>query len=97
MRDTRTNEKIEPVEGKMSSIEKMVASKMLNYRYQPKTGLGPRADSIVEPIQLKHQRGTTGLRYEPIFRRACSEGFGVTVFVPAQVPVLGQTIDEYVI
>ncbi|KAM3360677.1 hypothetical protein P3S68_015531 [Capsicum galapagoense] len=94
MQATRTDEKIEPVEEKMSSIEKMVASEMLNYRYQPKIGLGPRADGIVEPIQLKHQRGTTGLGYEPIFGRACSEGFGVTIFVPAQVPVLGQTIDE---
>ncbi|KAF3673106.1 hypothetical protein FXO37_07157 [Capsicum annuum] len=80
----------------MMSAENMVASKMLKHKYQPKTGLGPRADGIVEPIQLKHQRGTTGLGYEPIVGRACSKGFGVTIFVPAQVPVSGQIVDEYI-
>ncbi|PHU02993.1 hypothetical protein BC332_28244 [Capsicum chinense] len=74
--------------------KKMVESEILKYGYQPKMGLGLRADGIVEPIQLKHQKGTTGLRYGPISRGAYSEGFGVTVFMPAQVPVSEQTIDE---
>ncbi|KAK4709847.1 hypothetical protein R3W88_004360 [Solanum pinnatisectum] len=29
---------------------KMVASKMLKYGYQPKSGLGPKSNGIVEPI-----------------------------------------------
>ncbi|KAM3361799.1 hypothetical protein P3S68_016653 [Capsicum galapagoense] len=76
-----------PTEAKMSNAEKMVASEMLKYGYQPKTRLEPRADGIVEPIQLKQQKGTTGLGYEPISGVACSKGFGMTIFVPAQVLV----------
>ncbi|KAM3382028.1 hypothetical protein P3S68_007601 [Capsicum galapagoense] len=49
---------------------------------------------MVEPIQLKHQRGTRGLGYEPISGGACSEGFGMKVFVPTQVPISGKTVDE---
>ncbi|KAM3323717.1 hypothetical protein P3S67_004868 [Capsicum chacoense] len=81
----------------MSSAEKIVALEMLKYGYQPKTGLGSRDDGIVEPIQLKYQRGSTGLGYEPISRGAYSEGFRVTVFVPDQVPISGQTVDEDII
>ncbi|KAF3635394.1 hypothetical protein FXO38_24647 [Capsicum annuum] len=81
----------------MSSAEKIVALEMLKYGYHPKTGLGPRDDGIVEPIQMKHQRGSTGLGYEPISGGAYSEGFGVTVFVLAQVPISGQTVDEDII
>ncbi|PHT36176.1 hypothetical protein CQW23_23876 [Capsicum baccatum] len=61
----------------MMKAAKMVTSEMLKYGYQPKIGLGPRADGILWPIQLKHQRGTIGLGYEPISGGACSEGFGV--------------------
>ncbi|KAM3398555.1 hypothetical protein P3S68_002071 [Capsicum galapagoense] len=93
----KINEKVMPVEAKMSNAEKMVASKLLKYGYQPKTGLGPRAVGIVDPIQLKQQKGTTGLGYEPISGVACREGFRMTVFVPAQVPVSDQTVDEYII
>ncbi|PHU02994.1 hypothetical protein BC332_28245 [Capsicum chinense] len=75
----------------VSIPKKMVESEILKYGYQPKTGLGLRADGIVEPIQLKHQKGTT---YGPISRGAYSKGFGVTVLMPAQVPVSEQTIDE---
>ncbi|KAM3359548.1 hypothetical protein P3S68_019259 [Capsicum galapagoense] len=67
---------------------------MLKYGYHPKTGLGPRADGIVEPIQLKQQKGTTGLRYKPISRVACNKGFGMNIFVPSQVLVSEQTDDE---
>ncbi|PHU17842.1 hypothetical protein BC332_13537 [Capsicum chinense] len=42
-------------------------------RVKPKTGLGPKADGIVEPIQLKQHKGTTGLGYEPISRAAYKE------------------------
>ncbi|PHU23060.1 hypothetical protein BC332_08167 [Capsicum chinense] len=66
-------------------------------RYQPKTGLGSRADGMVEPIHLKHQRGTRGLGYELISREACSERFRIKVFVPTQVTISGQTIDEDII
>ncbi|KAG5590476.1 hypothetical protein H5410_040990 [Solanum commersonii] len=33
----------------------MVSSEMLKYEYQPKSGLGPKSNGIVEPIQLKQQ------------------------------------------
>ncbi|KAM3323534.1 hypothetical protein P3S67_004685 [Capsicum chacoense] len=87
MKATRINEKAIPAEAKMSNTKKMIASEMLKYGYQSKTGLGPRADGIVEPIQLKQQKGTIGLGYEPIFGVAYSKGFGMTVFVPTQVLV----------
>ncbi|KAG5614334.1 hypothetical protein H5410_014158 [Solanum commersonii] len=47
----------------------MVASEMLKYGYQPKNGLGPKSVGIVKPIQLKHQRGTNKLGYEPALGR----------------------------
>ncbi|KAM3343075.1 hypothetical protein P3S68_028041 [Capsicum galapagoense] len=94
MQATEINEEVMPTEAKMSNAEKMVVSEILKYGYHPKTGLGPRADGIVEPIQLKYQKGTTGLRYEPISRVACSKGFRMTIFVPAQVLVLEQADDE---
>ncbi|KAK4730138.1 hypothetical protein R3W88_023126 [Solanum pinnatisectum] len=50
---------------KLSSATKMVTSEMLKYRYQPKSGLGPKSNGIVEPIQVKDQRGTNALGYEP--------------------------------
>ncbi|KAG5598868.1 hypothetical protein H5410_030238 [Solanum commersonii] len=59
------NEEAEPEDTKLSSAAKMVASEMLKNRYQPKSGFGPKSNSIVQPIQLKHQRGTNGLEYEP--------------------------------
>ncbi|KAF3667249.1 hypothetical protein T459_16398 [Capsicum annuum] len=34
----------------------MVRLKMLKYGYHPKTGLGPKADGIIEPIQLKNKK-----------------------------------------
>ncbi|KAM3318920.1 hypothetical protein P3S67_006120 [Capsicum chacoense] len=66
MEAAKINEEVMPAEAKMSNAEKMVALEMLKYGYQPKTGLGPRANGIVDPIQLKQQKGTTGLGYEPI-------------------------------
>ncbi|XP_060192679.1 uncharacterized protein LOC132622154 [Lycium barbarum] len=76
-------------EMKMSSAEKMVASEMLKYGYQPKSGLGPKFDGIIEPIQLKQQKGTFGLGYDPMFR----ENSGTKgIFVPEQVAVQGQMI-----
>ncbi|KAF3635540.1 hypothetical protein FXO38_24588 [Capsicum annuum] len=83
-----------PAEAEMSNTKKMVASEMLKYGYQPKTGLGPRADDIVEPIQLKQQKGTTRLGYDPISGVTFSKGFRMTIFVPAQVLVSEQTDDE---
>ncbi|XP_059274711.1 uncharacterized protein LOC132029481 [Lycium ferocissimum] len=71
-------------EMKMSSAAKMVASEMLKYGYQPKSGLGPKFDGIIEPIQLKQQKGTFGLGYDPMF----GETSGTKrIFVPEQVPV----------
>ncbi|KAF3645897.1 hypothetical protein FXO37_20738 [Capsicum annuum] len=67
---------------------------MLKYGYQPKTGLVPRANGIVKPIQLKQQKGVTRLGYEPISGVACNKGFRITIFVPAQVLVSEQTDDE---
>ncbi|KAM3380600.1 hypothetical protein P3S68_006173 [Capsicum galapagoense] len=73
MQAAKINEKAMPAVVKMLNAEKIVASEILKYGYQPKIGLGPRADGIVEPIQLKQQKGTTGLGYDPIFRAACEE------------------------
>ncbi|KAG5615843.1 hypothetical protein H5410_015667 [Solanum commersonii] len=61
MQAIRFNEEAEAGNTKLSSTTKMVASEMLKYGYQPKSGLGPKCNGIVEPIQLKHQRGTNGL------------------------------------
>uniref|UniRef100_M1DUN5 G-patch domain-containing protein n=1 Tax=Solanum tuberosum TaxID=4113 RepID=M1DUN5_SOLTU len=44
------NEEVEPDDTKLSSAAKMVASEMLNCGYQPKSGLGPKSNGIVEPI-----------------------------------------------
>ncbi|KAG5600628.1 hypothetical protein H5410_031998 [Solanum commersonii] len=63
----RVNKEAKASNTKLSSIAKMVASEMLKDGYQPKSGLGPKSNGIVEPIQLKHQRGTNGLKYEPAF------------------------------
>ncbi|KAM3360582.1 hypothetical protein P3S68_015436 [Capsicum galapagoense] len=94
MQAAKINEKVMPAEAKMLNAEKMVASEMLKYGYQPKIGLGPRDNGIFEPIQLKQQNGTIGLGYKTIFGVACSKGFGITIFSPAQVPVSEQTHDE---
>ncbi|PHU02876.1 hypothetical protein BC332_28127 [Capsicum chinense] len=83
MQATKINKEVMPIEAKISNAEKMVALEMLKYGYQPKTGLGPRADGIVEPIQLKQRMGTTGLGYKPISRVSCNKGFRMTIFVPA--------------
>ncbi|KAM3284648.1 hypothetical protein P3S67_023447 [Capsicum chacoense] len=97
MQAAKVNEEVMPTKAKMSNAEKMVALEMLKYRYQPKIGLGPRVNGIVEPVQLKQQKGTTGLGYEPISGVAYSKGFGMTIFVPAQVLVSEQTDDEDII
>ncbi|KAG5630352.1 hypothetical protein H5410_002069 [Solanum commersonii] len=62
MQAIRVNEEAEPEDTKLSSASKM-------YGYQPKSGLGPKSNGIVKPIQLKHQRGTNGLGYEPTLGR----------------------------
>ncbi|KAG5576045.1 hypothetical protein H5410_056179 [Solanum commersonii] len=33
------------------------------------SGLGPKSNGIVEPIQLKHQRGTNEFGYEPASKK----------------------------
>ncbi|KAF3644765.1 hypothetical protein FXO37_21320 [Capsicum annuum] len=97
MQTSTIHEKIEPGEVKMLSVAKMVVSEMLKYEYQPKTRLGPKTDGTIEPIQLKHQRGNTVLGYKPTFRGIRSEGLRVIVFVPTQVPVSEQAVDEDII
>ncbi|KAH0720113.1 hypothetical protein KY284_005143 [Solanum tuberosum] len=62
---------------------------MLKYGYQPKNGLGPKSNGIVEAIQLMHQRGTNGLGYEPASGRD-HHGSSNTIFVPEQALVLDQ-------
>ncbi|KAG5619822.1 hypothetical protein H5410_005040 [Solanum commersonii] len=62
---------------------------MLKYGYQPKNGLGPKSNGIVEPIQLKHQRGTNGLEYEPASGRD-RHGSSDTIFVPEQSSIPDQ-------
>ncbi|KAG5605388.1 hypothetical protein H5410_026880 [Solanum commersonii] len=54
MQAVSVGEEAETGNTKLSSAAKMVASEMLKYVYQPKNGLGPKSNGIVEPIQLKH-------------------------------------------
>ncbi|KAG5586323.1 hypothetical protein H5410_046757 [Solanum commersonii] len=58
MQVVRVSEEAKSDDTKLLSAAKMVASEMLKYGYQPKSGLGPKSNGIVEPIQLKHHRGT---------------------------------------
>ncbi|KAG5595061.1 hypothetical protein H5410_036293, partial [Solanum commersonii] len=96
MQAIKVNEGAEPEDTKLSSATKMVASKMLKYGYQPKNGLGPKSNGIVEPIQLKHQRGTNRLRYELTSGRDC-HGSSDTIFVPEQALILDQaSVDDIV-
>ncbi|KAH0672673.1 hypothetical protein KY284_023760 [Solanum tuberosum] len=63
---------------------------------KPKSGLGPKSNGIVEPIQLKHQRGTNGLGYEPALGRV-HQGASDTIFVPERALILDQAgIDNIV-
>ncbi|KAF3613274.1 hypothetical protein FXO38_36343 [Capsicum annuum] len=96
MQATKINEKAMLAEAKMLNAKKMVVSEMLKYGYHPKIGLGPRVNGIVEPIQLKQQKGTIGLGYEPIYGASYSKGFGMRIFVRAQVLVSEQTNDEHI-
>ncbi|KAH0698508.1 hypothetical protein KY284_012723 [Solanum tuberosum] len=74
----------------------MVAPEMLKYGYQPKSGLGPKSNGIDEPIQLKHQRGTNRLGYEPALERV-HQGESDTIFVPEQALIPDQVgIDDIV-
>ncbi|XP_049382921.1 uncharacterized protein LOC125847297 [Solanum stenotomum] len=71
-------------------------AEMLKYGYQPKNGLGPKSNGIVEPIQLKHQRGTNGLGYEPTSGRDHHRSSD-TIFVPEQASIPDQTgVDDIV-
>ncbi|KAG5632501.1 hypothetical protein H5410_004218 [Solanum commersonii] len=60
-----------------------------DYRARPKSGLGPKSNGIVEPIQLKHQRGTNDLGYEPALGRFHQEASD-TIFIPEQSSILDQ-------
>lgn len=83
MQVLRVNEEAEPDDIKLSNAAKMVASEMLKYGYQPKSGLGQKPNSIVEPIQLKHQRGTNRIGYESTIGRV-QHGSSKTIFVLEQ-------------
>ncbi|XP_055800430.1 uncharacterized protein LOC129869872 [Solanum dulcamara] len=97
MQAVRIDEKLESVGVKLSGASKMVAAEMLKYGYQPKTGLGPRANGIVEPIQLKHQKGTTGLGYGSTSGRVHNRGSIKITFVPEQVPILDHASDDDIV
>ncbi|KAG5576197.1 hypothetical protein H5410_056331 [Solanum commersonii] len=96
MQAIRVGEEAEIGNTKLSSAAKMVASEMLKYGYQPKNELGPKSSGIVEPIQLKHQRDTKGLEYEPASRRD-RHGSSNTIFVPEQTLIPDQVgIDDII-
>ncbi|KAK4734136.1 hypothetical protein R3W88_008397 [Solanum pinnatisectum] len=96
MQAIRVGEEAETGNTKLSSAAKMVASEMLKYGYQPKKGLGPKSNGIVEPIQLKHHRGTNGLGYESASRRDRHRS-GDTIFVPEQALIPDQaSVDDIV-
>ncbi|KAH0688901.1 hypothetical protein KY289_016259 [Solanum tuberosum] len=48
----------------LSSSSSMVATTMLKYGYQPGKGLGLCSQTIVDPITLLRNQGTSGLRYK---------------------------------
>ncbi|XP_055803488.1 uncharacterized protein LOC129872554 [Solanum dulcamara] len=97
MQAVRVDEKLESVGVKLSGAAKMVAAEMLKYGYHLKTGLGPRANGIVEPIQLKHQKGTTGLGYGSTSGQVHNRGSIKTMFVPEQVPILDHASDDDIV
>ncbi|PHT50631.1 hypothetical protein CQW23_10378 [Capsicum baccatum] len=67
----------------MPRAAKMVMLEILKYGYQPKIGLGPKADGIIELIQLKRHKGTTRLGYKLAYGGVCGERLGVTIFMQA--------------
>ncbi|KAH0764884.1 hypothetical protein KY285_000755 [Solanum tuberosum] len=89
MQAINVNEGTKPEDTKLLSATKIVASEMLKYGYQPKSGLGPKSNGIVEPIQPKHKRGTNGLGYEPTVGRF-HQGASDTIFVPEQALITDQ-------
>ena len=97
MQAAKIDEKVESFDVKLSSAEKMVASEMLKYGYQPKTGLGPKSNGIVEPIQLKHQKGTTGLGYEPTSKGVRNAGSSKTTFVPEQALIPDRAVGDDIV
>ncbi|MCE5166180.1 hypothetical protein HAX54_015403, partial [Datura stramonium] len=70
----------------------MVASEMLKYGYQSKTGLEVKFDCITKPIQLKNQNNTFGIGYETTIGKACNMQSGKKVFVLEKVLALGHRI-----
>ncbi|MCE0481100.1 hypothetical protein HAX54_038511 [Datura stramonium] len=92
MKVVKVRERKEFDEVKISKTTKMVASEMLKYGYQPKTGLGVKSDGIVEPIQLKHLNNTFGFGYAPILGKLCNMQLEKKVFLQEQVLVTGLEI-----
>ncbi|KAG5568087.1 hypothetical protein H5410_064901 [Solanum commersonii] len=91
MQAIRVNEGAEPKDTKLSSAAKMVASEMLKYGYQPKNGLGPKSDGIVE---RSNEASRGGLGYEPASGRD-RHGSNDTILVPEQSSIPDQAgIDD---
>ncbi|KAG5620260.1 hypothetical protein H5410_005478 [Solanum commersonii] len=63
---------------------------------KPKNGLGPKSNGIVEPIQLKLQRGINKLRYEPTSGRD-HHGSNNMVFVPKNDLIPDQAMDDHIV
>ncbi|KAK4709766.1 hypothetical protein R3W88_004279 [Solanum pinnatisectum] len=82
MQVVRVNEEVEPANTKLSSAASMVASEMLKYGCQPKSGIGPK--------------GTNRLRYEPTLGRV-HHGSSKTIFIPEQALITDQAgVDDIV-
>ncbi|KAG5605872.1 hypothetical protein H5410_027364 [Solanum commersonii] len=64
MQAVRVNEEAEKDDTNYS-CKSGLGPMILKYGYQPKSGLGPKSNEIVEQVQLKHHRSTNGLRDEP--------------------------------
>lgn len=92
MQATKVGEKMESDVPKMSRAAKIVASEMLKYGDQPKEGLGPNINGNIKTIQLKHQKGTIGLGYDPTMRGVHSEG--TIVFMPEKFSKPDQVVEE---
>ncbi|KAG5606424.1 hypothetical protein H5410_027916, partial [Solanum commersonii] len=96
MQAVRVNEEAEADGTKLSNTAKMVTSEMLKYGYKLKSGLVPKSNGIVEPIQLKHQIGTNELAYELASGRD-HHGSSKTIFVLEQSLIPNQASDDDIV
>ncbi|MCE3050464.1 hypothetical protein HAX54_047281 [Datura stramonium] len=83
-----TSPTIEELDGVAFHAVEIMQAMKISAQNRPRV----KSDGIIDPIQLKHQNNTFGLRYEPTLRRACNMQSETKVFVPEQISALAQGI-----